>query len=202
MNIAIVGHGPSMVGSKLGETIDGNDVVIRLKRMIHLLKDKEDFGSRYDIGAGSLRILPMMKEMLQTAELKVPLMCLFDSRDKQLDQAQVNNVLAQCQPYEVYADRELCDELDKLYMVEVDKDLDFEAVTHTSQGTKAAWLTANSFPRSTINLYGFDNVRDGTFNWSLTRGPEWDKYPNHRWDIEHRMIPMIAQMTGSKINVH
>lgn len=48
MNIIIVGHGPSLIGKKLGSQIDGYDLVVRLKGCSGVL-GTEDYGKRADI---------------------------------------------------------------------------------------------------------------------------------------------------------
>lgn len=198
--VAIVGHGPSMSKSGYGEEIDSHDIVIRLKRSIHLLLQNKDFGTKYDVAAGSLHILPLMKDMLITSNVNIPLMCLFDSRHEKLEDWQVQVILTDCFPYSVISKRDVCNDLDVIYRSKLDAN-DKTSERHTSQGLKALWLAGHLYPNSTIDLYGFDNVKTGTFTWSLTRGEDWDKYPNHRWDIEHNMIPFIQTQMGGKINV-
>ena len=43
-----------------------------------------------------------------------------------------------------------------------------------------------------MTCYGFDNVKTGTFTWSLMRGPDWEQYPDHRWDVEKEMARLVA----------
>ena len=50
-----------------------------------------------------------------------------------------------------------------------------------------------------IVLFGFDNVASGGFTWSVTRGPEWNQYPDHRWDIEREMVKLIGSEYGASI---
>jgi len=51
----------------------------------------------------------------------------------------------------------------------------------------------------TITLAGFDNVESGGFTWSITRGPKWDKYPDHRWDMEHDLIGDVEREFGVEV---
>ena len=48
MNIIIVGHGPSLIGKKLGGVIDSYDLVVRLKGSASVL-GTEDYGKRCDV---------------------------------------------------------------------------------------------------------------------------------------------------------
>ncbi|MFN9953306.1 MAG: glycosyltransferase family 29 protein, partial [bacterium] len=58
LNIAIIGHGPSLLNSNLGNNIDSFDIVIRQKAVSHSLMTTypEDFGKKTSIICGSYTI--------------------------------------------------------------------------------------------------------------------------------------------------
>lgn len=72
---------------------------------------------------------------------------------------------------------------------------------HMSAGLHAI-LYACELGHREIKLYGFDNVDSGGFTWSITRGPDWNRYPDHRWDIEREMVAVIATRYGANIESH
>jgi hypothetical protein len=65
-----------------------------------------------------------------------------------------------------------------------------------SAGFHTILYTCRFLKPETITLAGFDNLESGGFTWSITRGPKWDKYPDHRWDMEHDLIGDVEREFG------
>lgn len=58
MQIAVIGHGPSVEGKGMGREIDSHDVVIRLKKGWQLIrKNPEDYGQKLDVLIASTETL-------------------------------------------------------------------------------------------------------------------------------------------------
>ena len=71
---------------------------------------------------------------------------------------------------------------------------------HMSSGLHALLYACYWLKPKRVNMVGYDNVKTGAFTWSITRGPEWGHYPDHRWDIEHKMVHEIAEQF--EVEVH
>jgi hypothetical protein len=76
---------------------------------------------------------------------------------------------------------------------------DSKGHTHMSAGLHTIIYTCVFLKPDKISLVGFDNVRSGSFTWSVTRGEDWKGYPDHRWDIENKMLNYITTMYGVEI---
>jgi hypothetical protein len=63
MKIAIVGHGPSPMGKKLGSEIDSHDVVVRLKNCAPLI-GTEDYGNRTDALCLSTEVVGLCNKVM------------------------------------------------------------------------------------------------------------------------------------------
>lgn len=189
MNLIIIGHGPSMMQNKWGEFIDSHDVVVRLKRQRIYSSDEktlldypEYFGTKTDIVAGSYNIAKALP--------KAPKYWIFvDSRHQD-----VTNFDDLYEFFDdVYINKELCDYWDGVYR---GMRPEGKGHPHTSQGMKAI-IYACQFAKR-IDLVGFDNLSTGDFTWSLTRGPD-HTYPDHNWEVEHKLAPIIAKHYGVKL---
>ncbi len=99
-------------------------------------------------------------------------------------------------------DRKVCDRWNKFYRAQRKsftmhhgqerKDTsDNMGHTHMSAGLHTLVYACHFLRPERITLAGFDNVQSGGFTWSVTRGPDWHKYPDHNWATEREMIPYI-----------
>lgn len=208
MRVAIVGHGPSLLQEEMGEIIDGHDIVVRLKDCTETLRHPRNYGRKTDVIAGAVTIAGKLRE------IDAPEAWLFyDSRHENLDQETDNIARRVLKPRNIRADKGLCDEWDEKYR-EVREQLgsieqhpqmkpsrygDELGEKHLSQGFKAVLYAASMLRPEQITLAGFDNVATGDFSWSITRGPDWTGYPEHRWDVENKMLPMVEEAYGVEI---
>lgn len=191
--IAIIGHGPSMSGSNFGTLIDSYDIVVRQKAVsLNLVNNFfNDFGRKTSIICGSYTI----KEALfwhPNAKVWV----FTDSRHEKLNIIPDKRFILL---------RDLCDYWNSLYRsLRTDNYIRNEKMTihqtssnighnHMSCGMHTIIYACEIFKPSSIDLFGFDNVKTGNFTWSLTRGESWNQYPDHRWDIENKMLNIISQ---------
>ena len=209
MKAIIVGNGPSILMEPMGEIIDSYDVVIRLKHCEQQLKDPEHFGTKIDVLAGSLTIAKSMKQIQAPAYWM-----LLDSRH---DNDQAKRYMDDMVWYYDEDNMQYLPDTSKFWR---DRYMSIRHVTpiplhhpqmkssrygdhmgekHPSQGFQALVYAAELLGCD-ITLVGCDNLYTGVFNWSITRGPDWQEYPFHRWDIEHDMVPMVAGQYDIDIN--
>ena len=182
MKAIIVGHGPSMMLEKMGHLIDEFDIVIRLKRCQKTLKHFEYYGSKTSVVAGSLTIAGALREV------KADQYWVFvDSRHSDIDQAVIDNIPNIFKPKPCILDKALCDSWDEIYRSKRD-DMGGQGHAHTSQGFKAILYALHFLKPDELILVGFDNIFTGDFTWSVTRGPKWKHYPDHRWDVENELL--------------
>lgn len=205
--VAIVGHGPSMLESRQGALIDQYDIVVRLKRCQDTLRYPELYGTRTDIVCGSYTIARALKGIGGAKQYWV---CL-DSRHTGVTVSERNELIAFFSPATVRIDVELCNYWDEKYRERRDsftvhpqmKQGDYSnrelGHNHSSIGTKALIHACHFIKPKAVHLFGFDNLASGRFTWSITRGPQWDGYPDHRWDVENKLVPEIANYFGVDI---
>lgn len=187
MDVVIVGHGPSLLSARQGERIDSFDKVIRQKRCQETLKYPEQYGTRKDVVCGSWTIRAELWKV-GTPEIWV----FMDSRHEKVPEVEVQ--AAQRQGWRV--NRGLCNEWNGRYRnrrtaytrPEGMAEFDPLGHPHLSAGFHALLYACHFLKPRSVTLAGFDNVETGRFTWSITRGPEWSQYPDHRWDIEHEML--------------
>ena len=199
----IVGHAPSMLLEEMGELIDGYDTVIRLKNCRQTLMKPEFYGTKTDIVGGSLTIAGQLRDL--TSE---KFWIWTDSRHEGWEwNDQINALPHIFTNKRVFIDRDLCNTWNTTYrnMREATPDHNWdeamrasrydtgEGENHMSQGLHALVYACALLKPDAVDLIGFDNVLTGEFNWSVTRGEDWDKYPRHRWDIENKMVDIISK---------
>lgn len=206
-DVAIVGHGPSMLATKHGKEIDGSDIVVRLKRCQDTLKYPELYGTRTDIVGGSFTIARALKGIGGATRYWV----FLDSRHINIDARDRESLIAHFDPHVVELEEQLCSDWDERYRALRDnftihpqmKQGEYSDGTlghnHTSIGMKALLYACHFIRPKTIRLFGFDNLASGRFTWSVTRGPNWNAYPDHRWDVENRLVPEICSTFGTNI---
>ena len=193
-DVVIVGHGPSLLRRGLGEEID-KYFTVRLKRCQDTLKLPLIYGSRVDALCGSWTI----REGLKAIPAK-EYWTFVDSRHATVDVADWDGVV----------NKALCDDWNQRFRAartpyrridgtvlcaSSDEGLGHN---HLSAGFHAI-LYACELGAKVVRLAGFDNVVSGNFTWSVTRGRDYRTYPDHRWDIEHQMLPLVETSYGVKI---
>jgi len=190
--IAIVGHGPSMLENEYGEEIDSHDKVIRQKRCEETLKLPKQYGTRTDIVCGSYTIGNLLPRSMPGCEYWV----FMDSRHEKVPGFAVMKTKEEV-PCKI--SRHICDKWNDVYRsmrtpYELPKNVQrFTDLghPHMSAGLHTLIYALEFIPDKPITLYGYDNVKSGGFTWSVTRGPEWDKYPDHHWPVEHAMVDLL-----------
>lgn len=197
MSILIVGHGPSMLEKERCAEIDAFDTVIRQKGIgvEEMQKRPKHFGSKIDFLCGSATI---RDKLIADCEKWI----FFDSRHKGWRPEDMGN-------YRM--NKPLCDLWNGLYRtmrtdwtnedhrIVSSRTSDSKGHTHMSAGLHTIIYTCVFLKPDKISLVGFDNVRSGSFTWSVTRGEDWKGYPDHRWDIENKMLNYITTMYGVEI---
>lgn len=196
--LAIVGHGFSMQRAWHGSAIDAHDCVVRLKRSAALLKYSDLYGSKTDVAAGAMGILPaIIAEYPSAGEY----WCLLDSRgydpclppdiDRTLNII-VNPTLSCSIDEQFRIMRKPYKKSDQQVSVGKLSSPTF-GHNHTSQGVKAlAYAMVHRRP-SVIRLFGFDSVWEGRFSTSVTRGLSYNQYPDHNWQAEHDLVDWMME---------
>ena len=192
--VAIIGHGPSMLEHEYGAEIDEHATVIRMKRCEETLKHPEQYGTKTDIVCGSYTIALMLPQHMPKNEY----WAFLDSRHDDLPWSVVGRMV-EAVPCKILP--ELCFTWNTIYRAlrtPYDTPEGVQAFTplghnHMSAGLHTLLYACEVLKPREITLYGFDNIKTGSQGWSITRGPDWNKYPDHRWDVEHQMIPMIEK---------
>jgi hypothetical protein len=211
MKVVIVGHGPSLLAGKLGKEIDAHDVVVRLKRCQETLIYPETYGAKTDYLAGSFNIASQLPQVTTPSK---GFWVFLDSRHGDVTDDQILNLrryMERTAPTVI--DKGLCERWQEIYreMREPstcdkrqvrgnysDTDLGHN---HMSQGAMAIIHAAALLNPESITLAGFDNIVTGGFTWSVTRGPDWDKYPDHNWETENRLVERVMEEYCVPINI-
>ena len=204
MKAVIVGHGPSMLKRELGGEIDSFDFVIRQKRCSETLKYPKQYGSRVDSVCGSFTIAMSLKQDVAARQYWV----FMDSRHHAVSPAQVEQV-RRAVPCVIL--RETCDYWNERYRQlreafvmdaaqERKKTSDELGHTHMSAGLHTLIYACELLKPTTVMLAGFDNVQSGAFTWSISRGPQWQQYPDHNWPTERKLVPIISEHYGVEVN--
>ena len=186
MKAIIVGHGPSIMGEEMGKLIDEFDIVIRLKRCQHTLDLPQYFGKKTSVVSGSLTIAGAIRD-IPAYQYWV----FVDSRHADTDPSVIENAQTLFDK-PCILDKTLCDSWDEIYRSKRDE-MGGQGHNHTSQGFKAILYALHFLKPDELILIGFDNIYSGNFTWSITRGPEWKHYPDHRWDVEHALLGNLKQ---------
>lgn len=199
MRVAIIGHGPSLLDAERGQEIDAHDVVVRMKTSAVLpQKFGHLVGERADVVCASMRVI---YQALNVWGSQPDFWAFHDTRTFGEPPPVVMD-------YNIKTDEALCQRWVKEYrcmreMTEIDRaqarhetlsdDLGHK---HCSAGMFSVIFACDFLKPSEITLYGFDNIRNGGFTWSLTRGPDWSRYPDHNWQTEARMLPVVLSHYG------
>jgi len=190
-----------MLENKHGEFIDSHDTVIRQKRCSETLKHPEQFGTKTDIVCGSYTIAPQMVVDMPDCEYWV----FMDSRHQDFPFASYDWV-AKHLPCTIL--KPVCDEWNARYRMsrtpyeKPDGMQEFTPIghNHLSAGFHTILYACELLKPKEIDLVGFDNIKTGDFTWSVTRGPDYNKYPDHRWDIEHDLIKIVESNYATRCN--
>ena len=191
-DVIIVGHGPSLLRMNLGEYIDTRPVV-RLKRCLDTLQQPLQYGTRTDAVCGSWTI--------RNALFEVPAKEYWTFVDSRHDPT-----AAEIEAWPGYLNQTLCEEWNRHYRAlrtpwvcpKEQKEGPHSTITlghrHLSAGFHAILYCCQKWKPKTISLLGFDNMISGTFTWSVTRGPDWTHYPDHRWDLEQQLLLQVEDV--------
>ena len=205
MKVCLVGGGPSLLVEPCGEIIDSCDVVVRMKRCHAQLADPDHYGTKTDYVGGSLNIAAGLKD-LPGKEVWL----WVDSRHSKPEEAILAAKRYLDRP--VWIDVSLCREWDQKYLarrtetpshpqMRPSRYADHLGERHLSQGFKALLYACQRLKPDEILLAGYDNVMTGDFTWSVTRGPDWQMYPQHNWAVENEMLRDVEDTFGVKIGV-
>jgi len=208
MSVAIVGHGPSMLNSMRGKLIDSFDCVVRQKAVSHALvfNYPEDFGQKVSVVCGSWTI--------KDALFWHPFAQKWVFLDRRHSTVSDVEVLKYQKATNAIILKNTCDYWTKVYTdsrsseyswahlneITTHTTSDKMGVRHLSCGLYTIIYACEILRPKEITIFGFDNVKSGNFTWSLARGPDWQDYPDHRWDTENLLIPLVEDNYGVKLN--
>lgn len=218
MRMAIVGHGPSILQRPVGDQIDACDFIVRLKRSWELPGQYPKFyGSKTHAVCGSLTLGEGM--IRPWVDRGVNEFWLFsDSRHEDWPKSFERDLHERYG--NVYCNRPLCKVWREKYLslredikraaqqVRSDNLSDDLGHKHQSAGSHAIMYAMARQPES-IALFGFDSLLSGEFTWSITRGPDYQQYPDHNWHAERRLFGELcnhfqyneAVLTNDKLEV-
>ncbi len=187
-SVAVVGHGPSLLQMNAGEEIDKHDLVVRMKWHRSLTEQPEKFGAKTDIVSCSWVVSPNVQA--HWPDIK-HFFIFSDSRTQDKTYSDVRRTLTGFGDKIAVLDKPLCDFWDDRYRVQRDRTCT-PGHDHTSAGWHTLMYVGKYLAPCEVSLYGFDSVATGDWTWSVTRGPDWDRYPDHRFDVEHAMLPELT----------
>jgi len=201
VRVALVGHGPGLLEKSQGGEIDDHDKVVRLKQSRSLLENPDIYGSQVDYVVGSF----VVGDALQNhwGDLCHSYFLFIDSRTENVTPLGIADMADRFHG-ECVIDKELCEFWMHAYRqnrqtqpLEARQEAkgkisDDMGHLHPSAGTFAIAYILEYLCPDELKLFGFDNVLSGEFNWSVTRGEDWDKYPDHNWNAENRLLNLIA----------
>ena len=214
MNVVIVGHGPSILNEGRGKEIDEYDVVIRLKRTKSLLSRPHIFGTKTDIVMGSLVLWQDM--LMEWDEIPGRYWLFVDTRTMEVTDHEIKCIQGAYYPKLCVIDKGLCEKWVNHYRglrngagMDPRQEAKVSGVgvvlsdkhghLHCSAGMFAIIYALHYLKPDKLDLLGFDNIASGEFDWSITRGPSWSKYPDHNWEAENRMLSDVAEDFGYQV---
>lgn len=194
--IAIVGHGPSLLEHRFGRDIDSADIVVRFKWHQALTEQPERFGQKTDIVCGSNIVAPALPSHWPKVEQFI---IFTDSRTPEMELSVSRKLIANhftSESKNALLDKPLCDYWDHEY-----RELrgDEDGHDHMSSGMHCLMYIGKYLSGSDVYLYGFDSVLSGIWNWSVTRGPDYENYPDHRFDLERIMLERMTKVYAMNI---
>ncbi len=197
--IAIIGHGPSMLNSGLGDKINSYDTVIRQKYAGGELIKKfpNDFGKKVSYICGSWTI----RNSLFWHSAPVWVFC--DSRHENIELSgsePFTILLRECNYWNNIYRNLRSSEYARHEKMTVHKTSSDIGHNHMSCGLHTIIYACHILRPKAITLFGFDNLKTGQFTWSLTRGQQWSEYPDHRWDTENIMLKEISKYYDVEFN--
>jgi Glycosyltransferase family 29 (sialyltransferase) len=188
MKVSIVGHGPSLKGSGLGDLIDAYDHVVRMKNCGDLLKEPGDYGLRTDFMCSSTEVLRVMKvKALQYWGYPKYGTYNKESVEKFAKTIDVPLLIphAVCNAWNDY----------------------FRSLTsqhpNYSTGMAAIVIACHYLRPEEIYLAGFDTLLNPEIKYSSTVETPWNKngnYPNHDWKAENKMLDKLRETY--QVNIH
>lgn len=171
-SIVIVGHGPSMKGTKLGKKIDAHDIVIRLKAGIL----NEDFGHKTTICCASTEVMGLFLKMEADEYWAYPKKGYFDGREA------MNVIVMLNKP--VLIPLELCNLFNEGFC---------QTASHpnVSTGMAAIMIAIDRYSPKELTLAGFDNLLDPDLEFE--RHPDvpstgLGKKAGHDWKAENELL--------------
>jgi len=189
-NVLIVGHGPSAKVSKKGNLINSFDFVVRQKQkgLALMISSPEYFGTKTDAVCGSIGQYPLIK--YKNAERWI----FVDSRYESVNTDKYTDCII---------DKPFCNKWNEMYRglrtryekpdtrIKRYSSSDDLGHKHVSSGFHTLLYACKFLNPNVVSLIGYDSLSTGEFTWSLIRGIDWDKYPDHRWDIEYSMLDIV-----------
>lgn len=198
-----------MLLEEMGELIDSFDTVIRLKRCQQTLEKPEFYGTKTDVIAGSLTIAGALRDIPADSYW-----VFADSRHEGWEwQDKINAVPNMFRGKHVFIDSDLCTVWNNTYrnmraakpdpvwdeQMAASRYDHGEGENHLSAGLHALIYACAYLKPDEVHMIGFDNVMTGRFDWSVTRGEDWKKYPRHRWDLENEIAGLVSETYGVPI---
>ena len=191
MKAIIIGHGPSLLGAKKGQEIDSFDAVIRLKwgYKSYQVPDSTD----QDYGIKTDYLLSTFRTWAGYKEVKVKEYWGYENVFCGRNMFLISQQMAS----PIWVDYE-----GTKYWLAIYNSMRTWGLPHVSTGLAAVWYACRRLELESLTIAGYDNTIAGTSAGykSVWRNLEY-KYPQHRWDLEHDMLPLITAKYGVKLCV-
>jgi hypothetical protein len=208
--VALVGNGPSLLDNEFGQEIDAHDLVVRIKRPVVAMRENpKSLGRRTDYVVGSMTLGPAVKAGLFPREYWT----FSDPRNDDVSEQQLSRLRSAFLPDPVWIDPELCEYWQARYRT-LRKDYtpassqerkgplsDEKGHRHCSAGMHGLVYAIYRLAPDKITLYGFDAVLSGEHSYSLTRGVDWNEYPDHNWPAEFAVLSQLIKEYGYCLDV-
>jgi Glycosyltransferase family 29 (sialyltransferase) len=187
LKICIVGHGPSLKGSKLGKEIDSHDKVVRLKGSACVIRS-EDYGSKVDAICASTEVMGNFFKFMAPEYWAYP-------KNGHFNPSGAINVIARLER-PVMIPLEHCNYWNQRF-----RQMGAQH-PNVSTGTAAILIAIKRWCPKKIILAGFDTLMDPSVpfdrNMDIPRtgdGP----YPNHDWEKEKLLLRVLSHVYGVSI---
>ena len=184
VSVCIVGHGPSLKGSGLGNEIDKH-FVVRLKNCSMLLAEVEDYGKKTDAMCSSTEVLPHLPKVKAREYWGYPKLGTYSPRRVKWLKRHVDSQA------KVHVPLEACNLWNAAFLELGGRH------SNLSTGLGAAVIALEIKKPQVLILAGFDNVWAPETTGYLSTVPTafnsgGTKDTGHDWATERKLLPYLA----------
>jgi len=180
MNVAIVGHGPSLKGAERGKQIDSFDKVVRLKGS-HTVMWTNDYGSKVDALCATTEIMGTFYKMDAPEYWGYPKNGAFDIRTSAQVMVKLQKPL-----------------MIPLGFINTWNARFRQTASHpcVSTGMAAILISIHRWKPEKIKLFGFDTLLDPSIEFTRNNGIKRSgkgDLPKHDWVKENELLSILRE---------